>query len=172
MRKVDIGRFGVVVDPAHVKTLVTEELLNDEITNVTLQTVDTAKRVSESQIIVNPDEYIHYLELCKESLKQPTHPEHVYTPEEDISKVLRYERVVRGLMDRISKLEESVRFYNGPLGDSVENIIVNTFDGFDIDVVKDALVYRGLLGDTRARELFNANHHESYDEILELMENN
>lgn len=74
MKKVKKGEVGLLINPSHVNTLITEEDIDREIEKVLTGQLTYQKRMHEKDLIVKDEDYLEYLEMCKQSLVKPSHP--------------------------------------------------------------------------------------------------
>lgn len=68
MKLLKNGELGIYIDTSHVKSLNTVELIDKEINNVTLGNFDPVAR--ENNTVVDPSDYIDFLQLRKSQLVQ------------------------------------------------------------------------------------------------------
>lgn len=171
MRKVAKGEIGVVVTPSHVKTLVTKELLDAEIKRVLVSDVEVAKRTDAVDLVVHAEDYINYLEKCKDALVVPKHPDH-----EDVEsapavpEIYRYKEALKGMYQRIQELEATqVPFYSGDEMD-VGVLFSDYFGDYNPEEVIEMFMLRGLFGDEIAKQrVLNEQGDERGQDLIDRM---
>lgn len=191
MKKVKKGEVGLLINPSHVDTLITEEDINREIEKVLTGELTYQKRIHEKDLIVSDEDYLEYLELCKQSLVKPSHPVSEETPEEIYEEsetpetheshnphqsqksdagLARYQKALKDLLTRVKVLEADQTTYY--IGDKELNtVLTDILSDYDKAQLTYLFTLRGLYGHKKAKEIISKQYGvDFYDSVIKQLE--
>ena len=191
MKKVKNGEVGLLINPSHVDTLITEEAINREIEKVLTGELTYQKRIHEKDLIVSDEDYLEYLELCKQSLVKPSHPvseethdeheaheEESETPETHESQntrkrdagLARYQKALKDLLTRVKVLEaDQTTYYTGDK--DLNTVLTDILSDYDTTKLTYLFTLRGLYGHKKAKEIISKQYGvDFYDSVIKQLE--
>ena len=195
MKKVKKGEVGLLINPSHVDTLITEEDINREIEKVLTGELTYQKRIHEKDLIVSDEDYLEYLELCKQSLVKPSHPvseeTHDETPEEESETpetpetheshnphqsqksdagLARYQKALKDLLTRVKVLEaDQTTYYTGDK--DLNTVLTDILSDYDKAQLTYLFTLRGLYGHKKAKEIISKQYGvDFYDSVIKQLE--
>lgn len=200
MKKVKKGEVGLLINPSHVNTLITEEDIDREIEKVLTGDLTYQKRIHDKDLIVSDEDYLEYLELCKKSVVKPSHPvsdetheEESYSPEthEEVSEtpdkqesesleskntqksdasLERYQKALKDLLTRVKFLEADQTSYY--TGDKdLNTVLTDILSDYDTTKLTYLFTLRGLYGHKKAKEIISKQYGvDFYDSVIKQLE--
>ena len=191
MKKVKKGEVGLLINPSHVDTLITEEDIDREIEKVLTGELTYQKRIHEKDLIVSDEDYLEYLELCKQSLVKPSHPvseethdeheaheEESETPETHESQntrkrdagLARYQKALKDLLTRVKVLEaDQTTYYTGDK--DLNTVLTDILSDYDTTKLTYLFTLRGLYGHKKAKEIISKQYGvDFYDSVIKQLE--
>lgn len=191
MKKVKKGEVGLLINPSHVNTLITEEDIDREIEKVLTGELTYQKRIHEKDLIVSDEDYLEYLELCKQSLVKPSHPvseethdeheaheEESETPETHESQntrkrdagLARYQKALKDLLTRVKVLEaDQTTYYTGDK--DLNTVLTDILSDYDTTKLTYLFTLRGLYGHKKAKEIISKQYGvDFYDSVIKQLE--
>lgn len=191
MKKVKKGEVGLLINPSHVNTLITEEDIDREIEKVLTGELTYQKRIHEKDLIVSDEDYLEYLELCKQSLVKPSHPvseethdeheaheEESETPETHESQntrkrdagLARYQKALKDLLTRVKVLEaDQTTYYTGDK--DLNTLLTDILSDYDTTKLTYLFTLRGLYGHKKAKEIISKQYGvDFYDSVIKQLE--
>ena len=191
MKKVKKGEVGLLINPSHVNTLITEEDIDREIEKVLTGELTYQKRIHEKDLIVSDEDYLEYLELCKKSLVKPSHPvseethdeheaheEESETPETHESQntrkrdagLARYQKALKDLLTRVKVLEaDQTTYYTGDK--DLNTVLTDILSDYDTTKLTYLFTLRGLYGHKKAKEIISKQYGvDFYDSVIKQLE--
>lgn len=185
MKKVKKGEVGLLINPSHVDTLITEEDINREIEKVLTGDITYQKRIHDKDLIVSDEDYLEYLELCKKSLVKPSHPisdeydsETYEEPETHESQntrksdagLARYQKALKDLLTRVKVLEaDKTTYYTGDK--ELNTVLTDILSDYDKAQLTYLFTLRGLYGHKKAKEIISKKYGvDFYDSVIKQLE--
>ena len=179
MKKVKKGEVGLLINPSHVNTLITEEDIDREIEKVLTGELTYQKRIHEKDLIVSDEDYLEYLELCKKSLVKPSHPisdeydsethESQNTRKRDAG-LARYQKALKDLLTRVKVLEaDQTTYYTGDK--DLNTVLTDILSDYDTTKLTYLFTLRGLYGHKKAKEIISKQYGvDFYDSVIKQLE--